>query len=578
MIRLRPEWHVPMAAAVVLALLAADVARALQAGIADAGLAFFAPTACVGVAAALAIGRWPERRRMALLILFWICVGIIDDLDWDWQSSRTAATLSILAFGLQAAAYLHMVLAYPAGKIRDRLERSFIAAAYVAALAWMAFPLLFADQRDCTGACLPHVPSLLFTGYTFGLRPVGEAFDVILAAFGAAVLPLVVRRLRRDPPGGRRTQLPLFIGGFYAAVVFATTRVTDLIGFRGASTLLTWGDRANSLLVPLAIFAGIAAIRRRRGAVGDLVVELASARPGQVRAALARTLGDPTLELALWVPDRRRFVNEDGVVVEPPAASPGRAVTLIGPQQEPLAALVHDEALLGQHPLLEAVGTAGTLALENTRLQAELRAQLAELRASRARIVTAADAERRRLERDLHDGAQQRLLAVGLALQLLHGADGDPQLLEQAEAELQEALRELRDLARGIHPSILSEQGLAAAVRSLVDRAPLAVDTRLAAERYPPPVETAAYFIVSEALANITKHAHAERATISIESVNGRVVVEVRDDGRGGAATLAGGGLQGLMDRVGAVDGVLTVESNAGNGTTIRAEIPCASS
>jgi signal transduction histidine kinase len=240
--------------------------------------------------------------------------------------------------------------------------------------------------------------------------------------------------------------------------------------------------------------------------------------------------------------------------------------------------LVHDASLVGQRPLLEAAGSAGRLALENARLHAQLRAQLTELQESRTRIVAAGDAERRRLERDLHDGAQQRLLALGLALQLLRADHRDSQLLAEAESELQEALRELRELARGIHPAILTDQGLTAAVGSLVDRAALPITTRVTDQRYPQPVESAAYFVVSEALANATKHAHARSATVSIAPRNGGLVVEVSDDGCGGAKPGAGSGLEGLADRVGALDGRLTINSTPGAGTTIRAEIPCASS
>ena len=272
------------------------------------------------------------------------------------------------------------------------------------------------------------------------------------------------------------------------------------------------------------------------------------------------------------------FVDEHGVEVRPAESEAGRAVTLIGPDEEPLAAIEHDERLLGQHRLLEAAGSAATLALENTRLQAELRAQLAEVRGSRTRIVTAADAERRRVERDLHDGAQQRLLALGFALQLLRDRGGDAELLTEAETELQLALAELRDLARGIHPAILTEQGLAAAVRSLADRSTIPVDTRLGDERYPPAIETAAFFLVSEALANVSKHADASSASVTVSRLNGKLVVEVSDDGRGGATARSGNGLQSLSDRVGALDGRLTIDSVAGRGTTIRAEIPCASS
>jgi signal transduction histidine kinase len=206
-----------------------------------------------------------------------------------------------------------------------------------------------------------------------------------------------------------------------------------------------------------------------------------------------------------------------------------------------------------------------------------LRRQLAELRASRARIVDAADAERRRLERDLHDGAQQRLLALGLALQLLREHDGDPELLHQAETELQIALHELRDLARGIHPTILSEQGLGPAVRSLADRAAIPISVAGGNERYPAPVETAAYFVVAEALTNVAKHAAARSAAVSLARQNGKLVVEISDDGCGGAVARGGGGLQGLADRVAAVGGSFAIASEPGTGTRLHAELPCGS-
>ena len=353
----------------------------------------------------------------------------------------------------------------------------------------------------------------------------------------------------------------------------------SLTGFDQAFTTLDWLDTATTLVVPMAIFAGIATIRRARGPVGDLVVQLGQARPGEIGAALGRAVGDPSLELGLWLPDRREFIDENGDRIDVDHDGTGdRAVTLIGPAEPPLAAMVHDPRLLGQRQLLEAAGSAARLALENARLQAELRAQLDELRASRTRVIAAADAERRRVERDLHDGAQQRLLTLGLVLQLLRDDQSDPQLLAEAQAELQAALGELRELARGIHPAILSDQGLPAAVASLVDRAPIPVTAHVTSERQAEAVESASYFVVSEALANITKHAHARAASVTIEPVDGLLVVEVADDGQGGADPRAGSGLQGLADRVGALNGTLTVHTAPGAGTTIRAEIPCASS
>jgi signal transduction histidine kinase len=565
------------AAALVLALVAMDVVRQAQLGEADLGLALFAPATCFGVLIGVVVGRWPGRERMGMLIIAWELATVTTELGIEWPTSRLAATLGGLAVGLVPATYALMVLAYPSGHLRDRLERWLIGVVFGLGLAWMGVPLLFADPRGCA-SCSPRVPSLLYTGRTFDYSIAGHVFSSSFIALGLIFVWFLLGRLREAPPGARVTLLPLALAVVFTIAQFVAVRVVWLGGWHSPLNALDWIDRLNAYLLPAAILVGIAAIRHRRGPLGDLVVALGTARPGEVRAALARTVGDPTLELGLWLPRRRAFVDEQGKPLEVAASGPGRAVTLVGPKEEPIAALLHDERLLGQRSLLEAAGSAARLALENTRLQAELRAQLAELRTSRRRIISAGDTERRRLERDLHDGAQQRLLALGLALQLLRDHQSDRQLLEQAEAELQTALRELRDLARGIHPSILSERGLAAAVRTLTAKAQIPIRARIAEERYPQPVESAAYFVVAEALANVAKHAQARSAEVSIARENGQLVIEVSDDGRGGAESRTDGGLEGLADRIGALDGELTIASEPGAGTTIRAEIPCASS
>ena len=559
-----------------LGLWVTDVFRQMQLGVADSGLAFYAVAGFAGVIVAVAVARQPGRERMGLLIAAWLFVSVLDDLAVDWPASRSATTAWMLARGFDPAVYALMVLAYPSGRLRAGGERLLVALAGLVGLVWMGAPLLFFRPDGCS-TCSPRVSSWLYAGTTFDYLPVGQASWSAFIALGACFVALLVRRLRAAPPGSRVTLLPLGLAVFFTAAEFIAQRLVWLGGWQGFGTPLDWVDRANALLLPLAIFAGLAAIRRRRGPLGDLVVELGRARPGGVRQALARTLGDSSLELGLWLPDRRVFVDEAGRQLDTSVIPEGRMLTPIGSPEEPLAALIHDEHLLGQRPLLEAAGSAARLALENARLQAELRAQLAELHASRARIVEAADAERRRLERDLHDGAQQRLLALGLALQLLRDASGDEELLAQAEAELQTALRELRDLARGIHPTILSEQGLGPAVRSLADRARLPVRVDALDERYPVRVETAVYFVVAEALTNIAKHADARSAVISLGRQNGRLLVEISDDGRGGAVAHTGGGLQGLADRVAAVGGTLEIDSEPGTGTTIHAEMPCGS-
>jgi signal transduction histidine kinase len=234
-----------------------------------------------------------------------------------------------------------------------------------------------------------------------------------------------------------------------------------------------------------------------------------------------------------------------------------------------------------QPAMLEAAGSAARFALENERLQAELRTQLVELRESRARIVRAADDERRRIERDLHDGAQQRLLGIGMALQLLRSSRGDDErtlaLLDETGVEVQAALHELRELARGIHPAVLADHGIGAAVRTLAERAAVPVQVDATDERLPGEVETALYFVVAEALANIAKHAHATRATVKVARDNGAVRVEVSDDGVGGALLDGGSGLRGLADRAGALNGRLDVVSSPGRGTSVVVEIPCGS-
>jgi signal transduction histidine kinase len=228
--------------------------------------------------------------------------------------------------------------------------------------------------------------------------------------------------------------------------------------------------------------------------------------------------------------------------------------------------------------LLPFAFLGGLLRSRVSQLDAELRARLEELRASRARVVQASDAERRRLERDLHDGAQSRLVALALVLRSARARATDPELaalLDTAQNELKTSLAELRELARGIHPAILTERGLEPALQTLVSRVPLPVELQSRDhERLPGPVECAAYFVVSEALANVAKYAHATHATVEIRRVNGRVTVEVTDDGVGGADAARGSGLRGLADRVAALDGTLALDSPAGKGTRLRAEIP----
>jgi signal transduction histidine kinase len=228
--------------------------------------------------------------------------------------------------------------------------------------------------------------------------------------------------------------------------------------------------------------------------------------------------------------------------------------------------------------LVRTAGAAAALALENQRLSAELRARIEDLRASRARIVEAGDAERRRLERDLHDGAQSRLVALAMKLRMARRrAEGRPDvaaILDESSAELQASLDELRELARGIHPGVLTDRGLGPALEMLASRAPVPVEVAGDVDDLSPPVATAVYFVVSEGLTNVAKYARARHATVTVNRDDNRVVAEVADDGVGGADVARGSGLRGLVDRVAALDGRLELHSPPGDGTRLRAELP----
>ena len=301
------------------------------------------------------------------------------------------------------------------------------------------------------------------------------------------------------------------------------------------------------------------------------------AAPEETGRVLADALGDPRLEVLFWLPAEEIHVDATGRAVREPAA-PGRMRTPVRRGDLQLATLVHDEALCRRPNLLESVIAASGLAIEISRLRAEVRRRLAEVEDSRARIVTAGDAERRRLERDLHDGAQQRLVAIGLALRHVQGLlrpGGEAATeVDATVTELTNAIEELRELARGVRPAGLDD-GLATALQELATRSPLRTTVEATDERFEDRVETAAYFVASEAFANVIKHARATAITVSANKRNGNLVVSVRDDGIGGAAASDGSGLVGMGDRVAALGGRLRIDSSPDAGTVVTAELPC---
>ena len=328
-------------------------------------------------------------------------------------------------------------------------------------------------------------------------------------------------------------------------------------------------------VVSIATLDGLAATHRR---LARRLLASRTSASGAVREALAESIGDRTLAIAFWVPDRNAFVDEHGRPVDLPLPGSGRAWTAVEDEGRRVAAIIHDAELDARPELVRAAATGSVMALENERLKAELRARVEDLRASRTRIVEASMDARRRLERDLHDGAQQRLVALSVDLQLIKSRihdDDTRMLVDRSLGNLTEALEELRELARGIHPAILSDRGLGHALPALAARAavPVECDVDLD-ERLAPAVEAAAYFVAAEALTNVARYANAASARIRLRRNSECVEVEVVDDGVGGADPEAGSGLRGLADRVAALDGTLTVESPPGAGTRVFARLP----
>jgi signal transduction histidine kinase len=328
------------------------------------------------------------------------------------------------------------------------------------------------------------------------------------------------------------------------------------------------------LLAAVPVYEG-----RARAMLADLVVELGPARRSRtVRDTLARALGDPSLQVGFWLPDAGRYVDFAGRPVELPAPGSERTATILERDGERVAALVHDVAILDDPALTRAVQEAAGLVVANARLEAEVGAQLGELRASRQRIVKARDEQRRRLAGRLHDGAERRLAEVAEAVSRSREqpslSEEDAELFDLIDEELAQAREELANLARGIHPRVLTERGLSAALAALAERAPVPVELAVEVERLPAAVEVAAYFVCSEALTNVAKYAGASRVRCEVRRADGRVSVAVLDDGVGGAEPGSGSGLRGLADRIEAIGGSFEVTSTAGQGTAVRAELP----
>jgi signal transduction histidine kinase len=523
-------------------------------------------------AGAVAWWRRPESRFGPLMVAagFTFFLTVL-----SWSNAGLPYTIGIAFDLLPAAIYLHVFLAFPTGRLERTVERVPVIAAYVTAFGLQFVGLALGGFGPDNLVGITDAPD--------AARTLLHTQLVILA--GLCLTGIVVRRTGPRLP--LRRPLALLVDSFALGLaMLAFLYLTAAFGFVNGQVEFETVRRVTFFVVglaPLVFLAGLLHTRLARSAVGELLVDLrAHPEPQHLRDALARALRDPTLTLAYWLPEFDSWADLDGRPITLADVRAARETTIIESGGQRVAALLHDPALNDEPELLDAVAAAAAIALENGRLHAELRARLDELRGSRARIVEAGDSERRRLERNLHDGAQQRLVAVALQLQLLRSRiRRDPETAEElataATDELTQSLEELRELARGLHPAVL-EHGLDNALRTLATRSPVPTTvTYDAPDRLPDPVELAAYFVASEALTNVAKYAHANVASVSVWNAAGRVVIEIADDGVGGADDAKGSGLRGLADRVEALDGTLLVASPAGSGTTVRAELPCGS-
>jgi signal transduction histidine kinase len=639
------------------------------------------------IAGLIGWSRRPANRTGVLMVA--VGFGVLADSLYE-ANDALPYTLGTLLGSLFIAAFLHLLLAYPSGRLISRAGRIIIVSAYAAAFLAPLLDSMFPQRQTCKPHACPD--NLVLVSYDHTAHVVSTAvWTTIGVVLFAAAFWLLVGRWRRGTPALRRQLRPVYLAGGLSVLLLAIGFiVTPFSGV--ANTIVRVALIVTFTAVPFLFLAGLLGTTLARsagfGAIFTTLPERAS--PSEVQEALRDALRDPSAEVAYWYDEGNQYVDVDGNHFELPENTRHRVVTRLDYADTPVAAIVHDAALREEPELLDGISSAARIALERDKLLVEVKAraeryrallqalpdlmfrisrdgryrgynapnprdlladvivgvrvhdrlppeladrvmaagqaavdrgtpqmieyelefvdetrnyearfaasgedeflmivreiterkrQQEELEASRARIVAAGDDERRKLERNLHDGAQQRLVSLSLSLRLAQGRirsdpDGAEELLEGSRVELAQALEELRELARGIHPAVLTDRGLEAALEALAARSPLPVEIKGASCELPAQVEAAAYYVVSEALANVTKYAQASAVEVTVARMNGVAVVEVADDGVGGADPLRGSGLRGLADRVAALSGQLDVESPPGAGTRVRAEIP----
>ena len=519
------------------------------------------------VSGLLAWWRRPSSRLGPLMLLLGFTMALT---PLQWSTQPLLHSIGHLFDMVPAAMFLHVFLAFPTGRLTSRPERLLVVAGYATTLGLQVVKIVLGVNPasvfavfDQTGAgnvvegiqlslvvgCLLAGAVLLYRRHPGALHSYRRPAALVVDVFGLALIMLAL----------------LYIAGLFA---WPSVEIIRLVTFAALG------------LAPIAFLFALLDIRLARGDVAGLLVGLRSDPTADLQAPLARALRDPSLRLTYWLPEFNSWADQEGKPTPGPRSDDQRAVRVLYREDQPMAALSFDRALEDEYELLDAVLATAGIALENGRLRAELRARMQELQGSRVRVLEASRQERQRLERDLHDGAQVRLVALSLELALL-GEDpaAAPDLkarLQDARAAVTASLAELRDVARGIYPAVLSGHGLAVALESLTVRAAVPVHLVVELDQRPAEaVEVAAYYVVSETLANIGKHSSANAAEVRVWRTGPMLVVDVSDDGIGGAEPGGGSGLRGLADRVEALGGHLDIGPATNGGTRVHAEIPC---
>ena len=559
-----------------------------------------------------------ELRSLSLLVATCAWMAMATVAAWaSWKSAPIASAaqlVSIVLLGFTASKVYYIeqqracggVLAFATASLLilnsefwalGEMHAALLALASIFGEVWVVLIIIFAvsypDGRPgiqvSTGLILTNLfvwvaTSQVSTALEAAMAGDGTRFSVVklpivtVSAVGVAVASTLavaqLIRVTRGPGIHRIEQVPMVIA---ACLIVATSGIVTAAQILPSVSFdfLNAAKAASLLLLPLAF--GVSRIRQRlvSSSVSDLVASVAGSPDlAGVTEALRGALQDPELMIQISVPEGTDFAEEASDGVRPSNGDDSRwTIPVRRSSGEQLAVLSLDPRLRRHPALVESAVVAVGLALE-------VQAQIAEVRASRMRIATAAIDERRRLERDLHDGTQQSLLAAAASLGAarLHVPESSETVvaaIDQARKDLQTAYMELRQLARGIHPAVLSQSGLLAAIESVAERLPINIELRIPDQRWRANVETTLYLLVCEALTNTVKHAKADHVSVRLESHDARVDVIIRDDGCGGAAASDGSGLAGMRDRVQALGGTLSIHSPVGRGTSIEAVVPC---